>query len=246
MNLLRDEQLDDLQIKDLKIIQKKTGFKFGIDAVLLANSAKIGRNKKIVDLGTGTGVIPLIIAGKTSNNKIYGLEIQKDIAKMAERSIMYNSLEDSIEIINEDLKKASQILGKNQMDIVLSNPPYFKDAPKELQNPDIRKLISRHEVKCNLEDIIKSASSLLRFQGSFYMIHRPSRLIEIVTVLRKYELEPKEIRFIHPRENKDANLLIIHSRKKANQEVKILPPIFVYEGENYSNAIKEIYKKSSL
>lgn len=241
------ERVDDLQIKDYRIIQDKNGFCFGMDSVLIANAVKSKRNEIIVDLGTGTGIIPIIIAAKNEINKIYGIEIQKEVSDMAKRSIRMNSLEDKIEIINVDLKylenylEINDIKLKNKTDIVVSNPPYMS-VEEGLQNLSERKRISRHEIKCSIEDICKISKKLLKQKGKLYLVHRPSRLVDIVENLRKYKLEPKEIRFIYPKINKPANLIIVKAIKGAKPELKMKEPLIIYgEDGEYTDEIKKIY-----
>ncbi|KXZ40634.1 tRNA1Val (adenine37-N6)-methyltransferase [Alkalithermobacter thermoalcaliphilus JW-YL-7 = DSM 7308] len=243
--LKENERIDDLQIKNLKIIQDKSGFCFGIDAVLLANFAKIKKDAKVVDLGTGTGIIPILLAGKSKAKEIIGVEIQKQVADMAQRSVKLNNLEDKIKIINEDLKNLEGKLQTHGFHVVLSNPPYMH--PDGLKNPNDKKAISRHEIMCNLEDVIKAASRLLMPHGKFFMIHRPTRLADIIVLSRKYRLEPKEIRFIHPKANKAPNIMLVHFAKDSKPELKILDPIYVYDEEgNYTDQIKEIYSKEDI
>ncbi len=243
--LKEEERIDDLQCKGLKIIQNPKGFCFGIDAVLLSNFCEIKKDATVVDLGTGTGIIPILIAGKSRAKKIYGIEIQNKVADMANRSIKLNSLEDRISILNEDIKDITNIIKVNSADVVTSNPPYM--VAGSLQNPDDAKAISRHEIKCTLEDIIYNASRLLRHNGHFYMIHRPHRLVDIMVLCRKYKLEPKTIRFVHPSLNKKPNLLLLKCIKAANAELKFLDPLYVYrENGGYTEQIYDIYGRESI
>ncbi|OPJ55044.1 tRNA1(Val) (adenine(37)-N6)-methyltransferase [Alkalithermobacter paradoxus] len=245
INLRENERIDDLQMKGLKIIQNKDGFCFGVDAVLLANFAKIKKDAKVVDLGTGTGIIPILIAGKSKAKEIIGVEIQEEVAEMAERSVKLNNLENRITILNEDLKNLENKLETHGFHVVTSNPPYMH--PEGLKNPNDKKAISRHEIKCNLEDVIKAASRLLMPHGKFFMIHRPTRLADIITLGRKYRLEPKEIRFIHPKINKSPNIMLIHFAKDGKPELKVLNPLYVYnENGEYTDEIKEIYSKEEI
>ena len=243
---LRDnERIDDLQLNGLKIIQNTDGFCFGIDAVLLANFAKVKKDNLVVDLGTGTGIIPTLIAGKTEAKKIIGVGIQKEVYEMAKRSVKMNDLGDRIEIINEDLKEIDKILEVNGFHVVTSNPPYTHiDGIKNISD---KKAISRHEIKCTLEDVLKSASRLVMPKGKFFMIHRPIRLVDIFILSRKYDLEPKKIRFVHPKPNKAPNLVLIEFIKGGKPELKILDPIYVYEenGE-HSEEMKGIYQNKGM
>ncbi|SKC83719.1 tRNA1(Val) (adenine(37)-N6)-methyltransferase [Maledivibacter halophilus] len=244
--LKENERIDDLQCKGLKIIQNPKGFCFGVDAVLLSNFCEIKRNAKVVDLGTGTGIIPILIAGKSNAEKIYGIEIQKTVADMARRSVQLNNLGERINIINEDLKEVDKIIDVNSIDVVVSNPPYMSPLGG-LQNPESLKAISRHEIKCTLEDIIKITGRLLKHNGHFYLVHRPHRLVDIMCLCRKYKLEPKKIRFIHPNRNKKPNLLLLKCIKAAKPELKFLNPLYVYnEDGSYTHEIYEIYGKESI
>jgi len=244
--LKENERIDDLQLKGLKIIQNPAGFCFGIDAVLLSNFAQITRLGTVVDLGTGTGIIPLLIAGKSSAQKIIGVEVQEEVADMASRSVQLNDLSDRVEIMNINLKDIHTRLDKGKADVVLSNPPYMP-AGGALVNPGSYKAISRHEVLCTLEDVIKTASSLLKEKGGFYMVHRPSRLVDIIKLCRQYKMEPKVIRFVHPRQGKEANILLIKCIKSGNPELRILPPLYVYgDGQAYSEEIYDIYAQVNI
>lgn len=244
--LKENERIDDLQLKGLKIIQNPNGFCFGIDAVLLSNFAQISKRGFVVDLGTGTGIIPLLIAGKSSARKIVGVEVQEDVADMAKRSVLLNDLSERVEIMNVNLKDIHEQLDKGVADVVVSNPPYMP-AGGALVNPGSYKAISRHEVLCTLEDVVKTASSLLKEKGSFFMVHRPSRLVDIISLCRQYKLEPKVVRFVHPRQGKEPNILLIKCIKSGNPELRIMPPLYVYgEGQNYTDEIFDIYAQVNI
>lgn len=239
------ERIDDLQIKDLKLIQNPKGFCFGIDAVLLANFTQLKKGDKVVDLGTGTGIIPILIAGKSETSHITGVEIQKEVAEMAGRSVKLNKLEDRIKIINADLREIDELLPSNSYNIVTSNPPYMH--AHGLKNTNYEKAISRHEVTCTLEDILSIAARLLIQNGKLFMVHRPERLVDILTLARKYKLEPKRMQFIHPKIHKKPNLLLIECRKSAMPELRIMDPFYVYdENGRYTAHIHEIYGKESI
>ncbi|MGO1369941.1 MAG: tRNA1(Val) (adenine(37)-N6)-methyltransferase [Senegalia sp. (in: firmicutes)] len=239
--LKENERIDDIELKGLKIIQDKTGFCFGIDAVLVANFCHIKKNSKVVDLGTGTGIIPLILWGKNKPSKIYAIEIQKEVADMAKRSMELNEVEENIEILNIDLKEASKYIDIDSVDVVVSNPPYMNSGGG-LLNPSDKKAISRHELLCSLEDIIKEARKLLKDNGSFYMIHRPYRLVDIIYLLRKYKLEPKILRFIHPKRGKEPNMILIKAVKGGNPELRTKAPLYVYDDDGkYTKEIDDIY-----
>lgn len=239
------ERVDDLQINNLKVIQNPKGFCFGIDAVLLANFVGLKKNAKVVDLGTGTGIIPILLAGKSETSHITALEIQEEVANMAQRSVKLNGLENRIKILNMDLKDAEKDLEVNGYDVVTSNPPYMH--PEGLINIDDKKAISRHEVKCTLEDVIRTASRLLKHNGRFFMVHRPIRLVDIMVYCRQYKLEPKRLQFIHSTYNKKPNLLLLECIKAAKPELKILDPLYVYNEEGkYTAQIFHTYGKTQI
>ena len=243
MEVFEDERIDDLQFKGLKIIQKKKGFCFGIDAVLLANFANVSRDDAVLDLGTGTGIIPILIAGHTEAKNIVGVEIQPHIAKMAKRSVDMNNLDDRIEVVNDDLKNIDQYMKHNSFDVVTTNPPYIK-SNGGLKNTTDTKAISRHEIKCTLEDVIRVATKLLKHNGQFFMVNRPERLVDIITLMRKYKLEPKLVRFVYPSQNKNANLVLVKGIKGANHELKVVEPLYVYDEDgNYTKEIDYIYNR---
>ena len=227
------ERVDDLDLKGLRIIQNPKWFCFGIDAVLLASFAVIKNKHRVIDLGTGTGIIPLLVYGKYSPKEIVGIEIQKDVAEMAERSIQMNNLEDVIKIYNSDIKDSPNLLGVNSFDIVLSNPPY-KKANTGIVNPADTKAISRHEVLINLEELVYSAARLLKEGGKFYMIHRPERLKDIILSLDKNKFAPKRIKFIHSRAGDKPSMLLVESVKSGGDFLKIEEPIYVYNEDGTS------------
>lgn len=239
--LKENERIDDLQCKGLKIIQNTEGFCFGMDAVLLSNFCDMKKNSEVIDLGTGTGIIPLLILAKNNVKKVYGIEIQEEVAEMAKRTMAMNRLEDNIEIINTNLIKAPEILGVNKYDSVTSNPPYMLQGGG-LINPEDKKAISRHEITCTLEDVIRTASRLLKHNGSFFMVHRPHRIVDIFCLLRQYKLEPKKIRFVHPKVGDKPNLVLIKSIKASKPELKFESPLYVYnEDQTITDEIYKIY-----
>lgn len=241
INLKDNERFDDLQRNGYRIIQKTDGFCFGMDAVLLSGFAQVKDGERALDLGTGTGIIPILLEAKTDGKHFTGLEIQEEMADMAARSVLYNHLEDKIEIITGDIKEASRLFGLASFDVVTSNPPYMNDA-HGLKNPDMQKAISRHEVLCTLEDVVREASRLLRPGGRFYMVHRPHRLIEIITALTKHKLEPKRMKFVHPYVNKDANMVLIEAVRGGKPMMKLEAPIIVYKEHGvYTDEIYDIY-----
>lgn len=240
-DLMENERLDDLQRNGLKIIQRTDGFCFGMDAVLLSGFAAVKPGERALDLGTGTGIIPLLLSAKTKGEHFTGLEIQTEIMKMAQRSVALNGLEKKIEIIQGDIKEASRILGAASFDVVTSNPPYMNDA-HGLKNPGDVKAISRHEVLCTLEDVIREGTRALKPGGRFYMVHRPHRLAEIITVMKQYKLEPKRMKFVHPFVDKDANMVLIEAVRGGGAWLKLEPPVIVYKEPGvYTDEIYEIY-----
>ncbi len=246
IEILENERIDDLQYKGLRLIQKVDGFCFGVDAVLLANYADIKQGDQVIDLGTGTGIIPVLLAGKTQAGKVIGLEIQKDMAEMAARSVMLNDLQQRVQIENGDIKKSIELFGASKFDAVLTNPPYMQ-TNGGLVNPSDTKAISRHEILCTLEDIIKASSRLLKPGGRFHMIHRPDRLVDIIFLMRTFGIEPKYIRFVHPSPYKKANLLLIKGTRGGNPQLKMEPPLYVYdENGNYSDEINKIYSRQAV
>ncbi len=242
--LKENERIDDLEYKGLKIIQNEKGFRFGIDSVLLSDFAKnIKTGSNVVDIGTGSGIISLLLCKKTSLSKIYGIEIQKEVAEMAQRSVELNGLEEKMEVLNVNIKDVFDVLEKNKFDVVVTNPPY-KKANTGLKSEETSNLISRHEVECTLEDIAKQSYLLLKDKGEFYMVHRAERLVDILCTLRKNKLEPKVIRFVHSKQNDKPNLILIKSVKNAKEFLKIEKPLIVYKDSGeYTDEILKIYNK---
>ena len=240
-----NERLDDLQLKsdnrDIMIIQNPSYFCFGIDAVLLANLSKIKTGDKVLDLCTGNGIIPLIIAAKTNASEIHGVEIQENIADMATRSAEMNKFTDKIKIFNEDLK---DFKGR-EYDVITCNPPYKKaDSGKISENRELS--IARNEICCTLEDVISAARKMLKPYGRFYMIHRPERLSDILCLMREYKTEAKSIRFIHPNEKKEPTMVFLEGVKNSASSLKVEKPLFVYDSDGtYTSEILEIYGKSN-
>lgn len=243
-DILENERIDDLEYKGLKIIQNKDGFCFGIDSILLSDFAsEIKKEGKVIDLGTGTGIIGIMLCAKTELSKMIGVEVQKEVYDMAKRSIKLNNLQDKFEIINDNIKNLENILEIGTFDAVVTNPPY-KKIGTGLINENEKKLISRHEITANLEDFIKMSAKLLKDKGNFYMVHRPDRLVDIIELLRKYKLEPKKIRFVEPSIGKEANLLLIKATKNARPFLKVEKPLYVYkENGEYTEEILKIYNK---
>ena len=236
-----DERIDDLQRNGYRIIQKKKGFCFGMDAVLLSGFAQVKEGEVAVDLGTGTGIIPILLEAKTKGKHFIGLEIQEEVAEMAGRSVRLNQLENRVDIVRGDIKEASRLFGKASFDVVTSNPPYMNDN-HGLKNPELPKAIARHEVFCTLDDVCREASLLLKSGGRFYMVHRPHRLAEIITALKTYKLEPKRMKLVHPFVDKEANMVLIEAVRGGRSMMKVEAPIIVYrEPGVYTQEIYDVY-----
>ena len=241
---LRDgERLDDLQRNGYKIIQNPKKFCFGMDAVLLSHFAALKKGDSVLDLGTGTGVLPILLAAMTEAGTFEALEIQEDSADMARRSVAYNKLQEKIHITVGNIKDASSIFGKHSFDAVVTNPPYMNDN-HGLKNPDIPKAIARHEILCTLEDIIRESAEVLKPGKSLFMVHRPFRLAEIFQKMMKYRLEPKRMCLVHPYLHKEPNMVLLEATLGGNPMIKIEPPIIVYEKPDiYTKQLLDIYKK---
>ena len=241
-NLLHDdERLDDLQINGYKIIQHPDKFCFGMDAVLLSGFAKVKEGEKALDLGTGTGILPILLEAKTEGMHFSGLEIQSESAEMARRSVKLNHLEEKIDIIEGDIKIASEIFGKACMDVVTSNPPYMTNH-KGLKNPNDAKAIARHELLCSLEDVVRETAAVLKPKGRCYFVHRPSRLVEIFEAMRKYRIEPKRIRLVYPYVNKEPNMVLVEGVRGGGAQLTVEAPLIVYDAPGkYTDEIYEIY-----
>lgn len=242
MSLVReDESLDDLQLDGIHIIQKKEGFRFGVDAVLLANFANVKSKHNVIDLCTGTGIVPLIIKGKKKPKSVIGVEIQSDFVEMANRTKKINNFGDDINFIEGDLKDDTLIKSLEKADVITVNPPY-KLQNAGIVNPTDKLSIARHEIMCTLEDVIKTSRKLLKDNGRLYMIHRPERLVDIFCLMRKYKIEPKRVRMIHPNSKKAPNIVLVEGQRDGGAFLKWEPALFVYDDEgNYSQEINEIY-----
>lgn len=242
--LEENERIDDLQYKGLKIVQNKEGFCFGIDSVLLSDFAKkIKKDAKVLDLGTGTGIISILLCGKTKLKHITGIEIQKDVYDMAKKSIEINNLQNRFDIINEDIRNLSKIFPANSFDAIVANPPYKKENTG-LKNESETQIISRHEVMCNIEDIARISSKLLNSNCSIYIVHRPDRLIDIIETFRKYKLEPKILRLVYPNSKKEPNLVLIKATKGGKAFLKVEKPLIVYNNDgSYTDEVLKIYNK---
>ena len=242
MKLKENERIDDLELNGLKIIQNKDGFCFGMDSVILSDFAKEIRNgSKVLDLGTGTGILGILLSGKTKLKKVYGIEVQKEVAEMASRSISLNNLQDRFEIINDNIKNLEKYFEACTIDAIVTNPPY-KKPNSGLTNENKAKLISRHEIEASLEDFIKISAKLLKNSGEFYMVHRPERLVDIMELLRKYKLEPKKLKMVSPNVHKEPNLILIKAVKNGKPFLKLEKNLYIYEGNGeYTKDIFKIY-----
>ena len=222
VKLQSGEQIVDLERNGYKIIQNRERFCFGMDAVLLTGFAKVGKGERALDLGTGTGIIPILLEAKTEGQDFEALEIQPESAEMARRSVMLNNLQDRIKIVDGDIKEASKIFGAASFNVVTT--------------------IARHEIKCNLEDVIRESAKLLKPKGRFYMVHRPRRLAEIISLMKEYRIEPKRLRMIHPFADRDANMLLIEGVRGGKSMMVVEPPLIVYDEPGvYTKEIHRIY-----
>ena len=235
---------DLLGYDNLKIYQDTEWFSFSLDSVLLPNFVTLNKNtKKILDLGTGNAPIPMILSTIT-DAKIFGIEIQKDVYELAVESIKYNNLEDRIKIINDDMKNLDKYFNPNYFDVIISNPPYFKIEEKSKKNDNIHKVIARHEEKIKIEDIILIAKKYLDNNGFFALVHRTDRLIEILDLLKKNNLEPKRIKFIYPKKESNSNMFLIECRKNGNPGLKVEKPLYVHNNNgDYLDEINELFRR---
>ena len=235
---------DLLNYSNLKIVQDDNFFNFSLDSVLLPNFVKINKGtKKILDLGTGNAPIPMILSTMTSA-KIYGIELQKEIYDLAIESLKINNLEDRIEIINDNIKNLDKYFEPNSFDVIVSNPPYFKYTEGSNINETIQKTIARHEKEITLSEIVFTAKKFLNNNGTFAMVHRTDRLIEIIEEFRKNNIEPKRIQLIYPKVGEESNMFLIEGRKNGNVGLKILPPLVAHkENGEYSDVVKEMFQE---
>ncbi len=239
--VLPNERVDELHRNHYQIIQNPEKFCFGMDAVLLSSFAKAKEGERVLDLGTGTGIIPILMEAKTKGTDFTGLEIQEESADMARRSVMLNHLEEKISIVTGDIKEANRLFKPASFDVITTNPPYM-DNHHGLVNPNMPKAIARHELLCNLEDVIGQASKLLKPGGRFYMVHRPFRLAEIIVTMKKYRLEPKRMKLVHPYIDKEPNMVLIEGSRGGRPMITVEPPLIVYESPNvYTQEIYDIY-----
>lgn len=235
------ERIDDLQLKDLSIIQNTKMFCFGIDAVLLSTFAKVKKGDNVLDLCTGNGIIPILLSGKTQANSITGVEIQKENIDLFKRSIDLNKLNDKVKVIESDINELAEDFFQKEFQVVTVNPPYMI-GNHGLKNDNQSKTIARHELYCTLDDIIRVSSKSLKEKGRFYMIHRPFRLVEIFTTMTKYKLEPKRIQFVHSKVDKEPSMVLIEGIKGAKSRISVEKPLIIYNHDGtYTEYALEYY-----
>lgn len=241
VEIRQKERIDDLQFQGLRIIQNVESFCFGVDAVLVSDYVDVKRDHRVLDIGTGTGIIPILLSGKTKAKSIVGLEIQENMAEMASRSVVLNDLQARVQIVHGDIKKYHEYFSKSSFDVVVSNPPYTNKGCG-LVNPHDSKAISRHEILCNLDDVISSAASLLVSGGQLAMVHKPERLADIICCMRSNGIEPKYLRFVHPKPYKKPNMILIKGNRGGKPELKVQEPLYVYNLDGtYTDEINKIY-----
>lgn len=236
-----NERVDDLQRNGYGIIQDPGRFCFGMDAVLLSGFAKVRPGEEVLDLGTGTGIIPILLEAKTKGHHFTGLEIQPESADMARRSVLYNEIEDRVSIVEGDIKEASSIFGAASFDVITTNPPYMI-SEHGIQNEADAKTIARHEVLCDLDDIIRESARLLKPSGHFYMVHRPFRLAEIFCKMVEYHIEPKRMQLVYPYVDKEPNMVLIEGMRGGKSRITVEKPLIVYKEPGvYTDEIYDIY-----
>ena len=235
------ERIDDLQCKGYHIIQNPERFCFGMDAVLLTGFASGAKGDNMLDLGTGTGIIPILMEAKTNFSSLTGLEIQEESAEMARRSVLLNHLENKVQIVTGDIKEADHYFEPASFDVITCNPPYMI-CQHGLQNENQPKTIARHEVLCTFDDVARQTARLLKPGGHFYLVHRPFRLAEIMVTLSKYKLEPKRMRLVHPYVNKEPNMMLIEATRGGRSRMTVEKPLVVYESPGvYTQEIYDFY-----
>lgn len=240
-NLYSGERLDELQRNGYVIIQDPKRFCFGMDAVLLSGFARVKTGEQVLDLGTGTGIIPILLEAKTEGKHFTGLEIQPESADMARRSVELNHLDSKINIVTGDIKDASKLFGASSFDVVITNPPYMIDS-HGIKNMKDAKTIARHEVLCTLEDVIRESAKLLPPKGRFYMVHRPFRISEILCMMTRYGIEPKRMKFVHPYIDREPNMVLLEGLRGGHPRMTVEKPLIVYqEKDKYTDEILQIY-----
>ncbi len=241
VTLRENERLDELHRNGYKIIQDKGRFCFGMDAVLLSGFARVKLGEKVLDLGTGTGIIPILLEAKTDGEHFTGLEIQPESADMASRSVAYNDLQDKIDIVTGDIKDASQRFGATSFDVITTNPPYMI-GQHGIKNDQDAKAIARHEILCDLDDILRESAKMLKPSGRFYMVHRPFRLAEIFSKMIEYRIEPKRMQLVYPFVDKEPNMVLIEGLRGGKSRITVEKPLIVYkEPGMYTDEIYDIY-----
>lgn len=242
IELREGERLDDLERNGLRIIQNPDLFCFGMDAVLLSGFAEVHPGENVMDLGTGNGILPLLLSAKTKGKHFTGLEIQAESTDLARRSVELNDLLERIEILQGNLKEASERFGRGSFDVVTSNPPYLIEGAA-LKNPDDAKAIARHEICCTLRDVVRESGALLRDGGRLYLVHRPFRLTDLMNLMREYAVEPKRLRFVHPFFDKEPSLILIEGRKNGHSGLRVEPPLIIYrEKDVYTEEVDQLYR----
>lgn len=241
IELREHERIDELHRNGYRIIQNESAFCFGMDAVLLSGFASAKKGEKVVDFCTGTGIIPILMEAKTEGSHFTGLEIQAPMAEMAGRSVLLNELSEKVEIVCGDVCRASEIFGKSSVDVVTCNPPYMNQN-HGLKNPDEPKAIARHEVCLTFDDVAREAAAVLKPGGRFYLVHRPMRLVELIMTMKKYKLEPKRMKFVHPFIGEEANMVLVEAVYGGGAQMRIEKPLVVYEAPGkYTPEIYDIY-----
>lgn len=238
-------EINDLvYFKNIKIVQDKDYFNFSLDSVLLPNFVEIPKKtKKILDMCTGNAPIPLILSTKT-NAQIYAVELQKEVYSLAKETVKINKLDNQIELINDNVKNLKKIFNTETFDIITCNPPYFKKKDDSIINENKVKSIARHEIEMELEDIMIISKALLKNEGSLVLVHRTERLVEIIKLMKKHNIEPKRMRLIYPKVNAESNLVLIDGRKNGKEGLKILPPLYIHKDDNsYTNEVLEMFGK---
>lgn len=241
VNISKDESIDDLQLDGLQLIQKEQGFRFGVDAVLLSHFANVKKKHRVIDLCTGTGIVSFLVYGKYKPQEVIGLEIQEDMVEMANRSSKLNDTSDIVKFVQGDLKDKALLDSLGRFDVVTVNPPY-KLNNAGILNPNDKLAIARHEIMCNLEDVIVSARRLLKDNGRMFIVHRPERLADIFGLMRKYKIEPKRVRLVQPNTKKAPNIVLVEGQRDGGAFLKWEETLYVYDDNgNYSEEINRIY-----
>ena len=245
ININKDESIDDLDLKGLKLIQKEKVFRFGIDAVLLSDFANVKSKHRAIDLCTGTGIVPFLLYGKYNPREVWGIEIQEEMEEMARRSSKFNGTEDIVKFKCADLKDKNLVKDLGRFDVLTVNPP-SKLNNAGIVNPEDKLAIARHEIMCNLEDVIAASRRFLKDNGRLYMVHRPERLADIFCLMRKYKIEPKRVRMVHPNTKKAANIVLVEGQRDGGAFLKWEAPLYVYKDEGgYSEERDKIYGRES-